>query len=178
GQPAAIAVYGEKGSGKTSLIRAAVRRILPGRPLRTLELHRITSRTDELLGILRGMFGRPDAASLAELARLVRGEPPQIAIIEEAHRLFHRRVGGFDALRAFLAFLAETRPNVLWILTMDKYAWTYLDHVLGVGRSFEFEVCTTNLPPDTIEQAILARHDVSGYALRFEPGENLRRSRR
>src|SRR5690606_8613044 len=98
GQPATVAVYGEKGSGKTSLIHAAIRRVLPGRPLRTLELHRLTSHPDALLCALRDMFGRPDAASLADLARILRQEPPQVAILEEAHRLFHRRVGGFDAM--------------------------------------------------------------------------------
>lgn len=178
GHPTAVAVYGEKGSGKTSLIRATIRRVLPGRPLRAIELHRLTSHPEALLGVLRDMFGHPDADSLAELARILRQEPLQVAIIEDAHRLFHRRVGGFDALRTFLGFLSETRPNVLWILTMDQYAWTYLDRVLDIGRSFEFEICTTNLPPDTIQQAILARHEVSGYALRFEPDERLQHSRR
>ncbi|HEX7091270.1 MAG TPA: ATP-binding protein [Longimicrobiales bacterium] len=178
GQPTAVAVLGEKGSGKTSLVRAAVRRVLPGRPLHSLELHRLVTRTDDLLAVLRDAFGRHDVGSLAELAELLRHGPPQVAIIEDAHRLFHRRVGGFDALRAFLAFAADTKPNVLWIATMDQYAWAYLDQVVGIGRYFELQIRTTNLPPAVIEQAILARHEVSGYALRFEPGERLVHSRR
>src|SRR5690606_39417057 len=92
GHPTAVAVYGEKGSGKTSLIRATIRRVLPGRPLRAIELHRLTSHPEALLGVLRDMFGHPDADSLAELARILRQEPLQVAIIEDAHRLFHRRV--------------------------------------------------------------------------------------
>ena len=178
GQPAAIAIIGEKGSGKTSLVRAAVRRVLPGRPLHSIELHRLVTRTEDLVAALQAAFGRNDVESLTELAELLRHGPPQVAIIEDAHRLFHRRVGGFDALRAFLVFIADTKPNVLWITTMDQYAWAYLDQVVGIGRYFEVVIRTTDLPSAVIEQAILARHEVSGYALRFEPGERLVQSRR
>ncbi len=61
---------------------------------------------------------------------------------------------------------------------MDQYAWRYLARTIGIHEHFGFEIDSTTLQREAIEQAVLARHTVSGYALRFEPDEKLRSSRR
>jgi hypothetical protein len=95
-----------------------------------------------------------------------------VVLVEDAHHMFIRGLGGFTALEAFLELVTATRPHLFWVVTMDEYAWRYLDQVLGLAPYFSHVLNTTNLPPDRLEQAVMARHDVSGFSLRFELGDD------
>ncbi len=101
----------------------------------------------------------------------INAQPPAVAVVEDLHHLFVRTLGGFEALGAFLEIVAATRENVLWIVTVDEYAWRYLSRVVGLESHFIHEVNTTDLPSAKLEQAIMARHSVSGFALSFETVE-------
>ncbi len=166
GQAASIAVVGEKGSGKTTLLRLAaplfaetpVRRVDPGGTLPDPDA--LAKRMAEGLEV--------DATDWEALAAGIRSLGPTVVVVEDAHHLFIRALGGFRAMEAFLELVGATRDTVLWVITIDEYAWRYLDRVLGVAPHFTHTINTTNLSPERLERAIMARHEVSGFALRFE----------
>ncbi len=121
-------------------------------------------------------FGFPEA-SLAELEKKVlQFEEPRVFILEHAHHLFLRTIGGFEGLRAFLLFLAATSERVLWVLSMNEYTWRYLDPIVHISDYFPFQIETTNMSGPELEKTIMARHGLSGYRLRFRKGEALSRT--
>ncbi len=91
-----------------------------------------------------------------------------VAVVEDLHHLFVRALGGFDAMESFLEVVAATSDNILWVVTIDESAWRYLHRVVGIEAHFVHKVSTTNLSAEKLERAVMARHEVSGFALRFE----------
>jgi hypothetical protein len=168
---ASVAVFGEKGSGKTTLVRMARRQLFPEHRFVSAPLASTVRGPAELARQLAGLFELDEHDDLDSLADAIASGKPVVAVLEDAHHLFERTVGGFDVVFDFLDLLSRTRHRVFWILTMDGYAWEYLDRILGIGQHFAFQVNTTTLEADKLERAIMARHEVSGYALRFEAEE-------
>lgn len=173
GQPGSLAVVGEKGSGKSTLLRMASEEILRDADIRTLELRSTIRGPADLAGRLAEAFG-VEAEDWEELAAALRAMGPMVAVVEDAHQMFLRKLGGFAPMESFLELIAATRQDVFWVLTMDEYAWLYLDRVLGVSLHFTHTISTTNLSPEQLERAVMARHEVSGFSLRFELGEEER----
>ncbi|MGK7311208.1 MAG: hypothetical protein ACN0LA_03130 [Candidatus Longimicrobiales bacterium M2_2A_002] len=163
---ATLAIVGEKGSGKTTLLRLAEERVFGDNRIVRVGLGRSVDDPGELRSRLVRSFELDDAAAV--VADEINGQPPAVAIVEDLHHLFVRALGGFEAMEAFLEVVTATRANVLWVVTVDEFAWRYLDRVVGIDAHFVHKVSTTDLPPEKLEQAIMARHDVSGFALRFE----------
>ncbi len=163
----AVALVGEQGSGKTSLINCAMEEKLQGIPI---VRHRIRSSlldTKQFLPLLKSLLdGRAD--DLEELQReLERSNTRRIIILEDVHQLYLRARGGLDLLRKLLEFIDATGGNVLWIVTIDQYAWQYLDHALSLSRHFAFLIETGRLSRGELEGAIMARHQATGYELYF-----------
>lgn len=168
---ASVAVFGEKGSGKTTLLRMARQQVF--REYRVVDslLGSTLLHQADLTRRLAAMFELDDCGDLDSLAAALDAGEPVVAVLEDAHHLFERTLGGFDVVTGFLDLMSRTRQKVFWVLTMDRYAWDYLDRILGIGQHFAFQVNTTTLEADKLERAIMARHEVSGYALRFEEEE-------
>ena len=168
---ATVAVVGEKGSGKTTLLRLAAQRIFEETRVVRATPGRSIDDPDELLRRLGQAFGLDGPAGsdgATDLATRINAQAPAVAVVEDLHHLFIRALGGFDALETFLELVSATRSNVLWVVTVDEFAWRYLSRVVGLEAHFVHKVSTTDLSPDELEAAIMARHDVSGFSLRFE----------
>lgn len=164
GEAACVAVIGEKGSGKTTLLQLARTRLMTGLPVTGDALGQNVAGRDALLEVLNALF-ETDADDLVELQHRVMEAPPVAIFLEDAHHLFLRAIGGFDALRAFLGFLSATRRRVFWVITMDEYGWRYLDRALEISQYFPYLINTTDVPAAKLEQAVMARHQVSGFGL-------------
>ncbi|MDA0745708.1 MAG: ATP-binding protein, partial [bacterium] len=176
GRRAAVSVVGELGSGKTSLLNCAVQGVFKESRVIMWKLEQTTHTEDSLTRSLAEAFGFPEA-SLAELEKKVlQFEEPRVFILEHAHHLFLRTIGGFEGLRAFLLFLAATSERVLWVLSMNEYTWRYLDPIVHISDYFPFQIETTNMSGPELEKTIMARHGLSGYRLRFRKGEALSRT--
>ena len=162
---ATLAIVGEKGSGKTTLLRLAERDIFDGSRVVRVALGRSVDDPGELRSRLARAFELEGSGAMADA---INRQPPAVAIVEDLHHLFIRALGGFEAMEAFLEIIAATRANVLWVVTVDEFAWRYLNRVVGIAAHFVHTVNTTELPSEKLEQAIMARHEVSGFGLRFE----------
>jgi hypothetical protein len=171
GQSAAVAVVGEKGSGKTTLVRMAAAGLAGDHAALSLDLESTVRDPADLAARIGGAFDL-EAPSWEELTTELLERDPTVVVVEDAHHMFIRALGGFTAMEAFLELVTATRKTIFWVVTMDEYAWQYLDRVLGVAPYFSHVINTTNLPAERLEQAVMARHEVSGFSLRFELGED------
>lgn len=179
GMPCAVAVIGELGSGKTSLINAAIDQTLKG--FRVYSKRFAQTATDEslLARELARMLRLPRVKTLDELQpRLLELGQRAVIVLEDAHQLYQREVGGFATLRKLLLLIARTSHQVFWVVSMRKYTWNYLNMVLRIADSFTFVVNTENLDSHELAQVILARHRVSGFGLRFTPDEVMQQRRK
>lgn len=165
GLPAAVAVVGEKGSGKTTLVHLARETVFADARVVSTALGQTIESGAELEARLRDLF-QLDRAEPLESA--LNAQPPTVAIVEDLHNLFIRALHGFDTLEGFLEIISATRRTILWVVTTEEVAWRYLDRVVGLDVHFSHTVSTTELSPKRLEQAVMSRHDVSGFALRFE----------
>ena len=179
GTPCAVAVIGELGSGKTSFINAAIEKALGGFPVYKRQFINVVESERLLAEELALLLRLPRAGTLDELQWLINEMAEQsVIVIEDAHQLYRRAFGGFETLKKLLLLVARTSHQILWIISMRKYAWRYLNSALRIADSFTFVVNTENLSGPDLERVILARHQVSGFYLRFLPGEVITRRRR
>ena len=97
--------------------------------------------------------------------------------LEGIQNLYLRNINGFEALEALWLIMSETKSNVFWVATCSRYAWDFLNKVQGVETHFTHVLYTDNLNSDDIESIIMKRHEESGYKLKFEANESIRKSR-
>ncbi len=179
GMPCAVAVIGELGSGKTSLINAAIKETLRDFPVYKRQFVRAAESERLLAEELSSLLRLPPAPTLDRLERQINEMAERgVIVIEDLHQLYQRALGGFETLKKLLLLIARTSRQILWIISMRKYAWLYLNSTLRIADSFTFVVNTENLSGPDLEHVILARHQVSGFDLRFLPDEVIEQRRR
>jgi hypothetical protein len=179
GMPCAVAAIGELGSGKTSFINAAIEKELGGFPVYKRQFISVVESETLLAEELASLLRLPRAGTLDELQwRINEMAEQSVIVIEDAHQLYQRAIGGFETLKKLLLLVARTSHQILWIVSMRKYAWRYLNSALRVADRFTFVVNTENLSGPDLERVILARHQVSGFDLRFLPDEVITRRQR
>jgi hypothetical protein len=179
GMPCAVAVIGELGGGKTSFINAAIEKELGGFPVCKRQFTSMIDNERLLAEELASLLRLPRARTLDELQLQINEMAERgVIVIEDAHQLYRRAIGGFDTLKKLLLLIARTSHQILWIISIRKYAWRYLNSALRIADSFTFVVNTENLSGPELEQVILARHRMSGFELRFLPDEVITQRRR
>jgi hypothetical protein len=114
----------------------------------------------ELMDRVEGMTGedgiRINARSLIHNFDSLKDAQGRIVIVEEAHHLYCRKIGGFDIMNRFLNMLACS--DRLVITTWNSYSWKYFDEVLGLGRYFPQQIRLSKMGADQIRKMLL-----SGY---------------
>lgn len=164
GHPTAILLVGERGSGKTSILNCARVRVLADTPLHAGAFTgRLTSAADmdRFLRVLLEMDERADVVSVLNERRCV-------VAIEEIERTFLRRIGGFKALNRLLTIVTRTNQNVLWLLSVNYAAAKLADAAVGLSRDFSHRINARAVSRETLTQAVLQRHHLSGLKLEFE----------
>jgi len=79
----------------------------------------------------------------------------EVVFVEGCHHLYERRVGGFDALDAFLERTAES--DSLFVTGWNQWAWDYLAAAHDVDRAFPVQVEIPRLEPAAIT-AVVREH--------------------
>lgn len=110
----------------------------------------------------------PDLEALA--SRILRAPPdtlPHVVILEGAEHLHLRVPNGARLLERMLAFSSRTQPRVFWVLSMTSSAWQLAKKrspaSFGDLESIELDSLTAT----ELEQAVLARHRLSGLPLQY-----------
>ena len=167
---ASVVIIGEQGSGKTSLINCAMEQKLRGLPL---VRHRIAENLldEERLVSLLSQLLDAEGESLVDLEKeIARSYERRIVVLEDLHQLHLRAMHGLDLLLRFLEFIDATGAHILWMVSIELSAWHYLDHIQQISRHFAFRIETGHLSSQELEGAVMARHRVTGYRLRFIGG--------
>jgi hypothetical protein len=165
GKAVSVLVVGARGSGKTSLLNCGARIAFGGLSLTRAQFdERITS-PEGMEGFLRRILDIPGEQDIAEAL----AGSGRVIVLEEVERSFLRRMNGFAGLRFLLDLVASTWHDVLWVLALNEAAHQYLDRAVNFDHYFTHRLNAMTVRVEDIREAILMRHNLSGYRLAFPP---------
>jgi Kef-type K+ transport system membrane component KefB len=88
-------------------------------------------------------------------------------VVDGLHWLFRVEPGGFEPLRRLLQGVMDDRGRCAWIVGADPQVWAYANRVAPLAQVFSGRLELATLSPANLRRAVLARHAMSGYTLRF-----------
>lgn len=178
GFPSSLAIMGEKGSGKTTLIRHLSAELFTSHPVLTVSFSQTLYTEAELLAVLAAQMKMEVPGSVQEfVTRINRRKTPTIVILENIQNCFLRHINGYDAINALLFLIAESRNKIFWVATCSRYAWGFLDVVVKISDYFSHSIAVDAQAGESIKQMIMRRQKASGYLITFKPDASTVRSR-
>jgi hypothetical protein len=152
GRLRSAAVVGLRGSG-TSAVAGAAARGWRG-PVRRLDLTEPVTEDE-----VRGWFDKTQDGTLTVLSGL--------------RWLYEMKPGGLVPLRAFCEELVQSSEVSPWLITADVEVWRYASRAGSLAHAMGDVIELEPLSVEDLASAVLGRHQMSGYELTFEAGEDL-----
>tara|TARA_R110002124_G_scaffold183735_1_gene351176 strand:- start:5993 stop:7192 length:1200 start_codon:yes stop_codon:yes gene_type:complete len=178
GLSSSMAIVGEKGSGKSTLINLCNLDVFKDENILDIDIDQSVWKIEQILSLFGKHFGVEELNRPEKLINYLNEKDEKIVVqLEGIQNLYLRNINGFEALEALWLIMSETKSNVFWVATCSRYAWDFLNKVQGVETHFTHVLYTDNLNSDDIESIIMKRHEESGYKLKFEANESIRKSR-
>lgn len=173
GKFAPTCLVGETGSGLTSLVNEFIEkfghqyqvvRINPNGKIKT---------DNEFVKLLSDALNNQELKSCDEIREFIlSSENRKIIILENIHKLYIRKMGGFNLLYSLFKLISETNSKVYWLNTCLFYTFKYFDYSIGINNYYAHIEMLDKLSNEQITESILNRHKFSGYKLHFIPPEN------
>jgi len=115
----------------------------------------------ELMDRVEGMTGeegvRIDARPMIRNLEALEDASGRIVMVEGAHRLYRRKIDGFETMNRFLKMLASS--DRLFITAWNSYSWKYLDEVLGLGGHFPQQIRLSKMGANEIREMLLSGYE-------------------
>jgi hypothetical protein len=92
---------------------------------------------------------------------------PGIVVIEHAHNLLLRVIGGRKAIDAFLYTLLCTRQRHLWVVSCRLFPWRNMDRHVQASQYFSHLIAIDPLPEGGLRDALALRLEKSGLKVIF-----------
>jgi hypothetical protein len=173
-QTSSVMLIGEKGSGTSSLINIAFKKLNSSLKVFREEFSGTIYKETDLLIYLKKLLKLDSVETTDQLIETLNNSKERIiVIIENIEDFFLRIVEGFEALNKLMEIITSTNSKVLWITTCNTYSWDYLRKVINVNDFFVFNIKLADLNYKIVQEIILSRHQISGYELEFLPTEEI-----
>jgi hypothetical protein len=178
GFPSSLAVIGEKGSGRSTLINYLEQEVLNGERIEHINIENSISTESELLEIICKHLKIQPKEDITDIIDLLnRRRKKTVIVLENMQNSFLRTVRGYHAISALLYLIAETKEQVLWICSCSRYAWNFLNVAVKISDYFSHSIAVDSYNKEEIEDLILKRQKASGYQLEFIPDDTTAKSR-
>ncbi|MCK6522710.1 cation:proton antiporter [Myxococcota bacterium] len=149
GASRAVAVLGLGGVGQGAVVNTLLRGVS--------DQHRV----------IRIELDEPVTTAQAVDALLSRVSGDCVVVVEGLEWLFSLEPGGFAPLRRFVERVVEDRGRNAWLISAERPVWGYADRVVALHDAFPERVTLSTLDAENMRRALLIRHGMSGYNLRF-----------
>ncbi|WP_027358760.1 P-loop NTPase family protein [Desulforegula conservatrix] len=125
-----VAIYGDKGSGKSCLMWRLANSVQGVRIIKISIPPKMTD-SKSILNFFGQYFGHETIDGDSIIKNNDEGSGKTLFMIDETQNLFLGTVGGFDGFKAFLDLVNSDDLDVYWCLGFNRYAWIYIYNVLG-----------------------------------------------
>ena len=159
---AAVLVFGQRGSGKTSLINCALTRSFTDVEVVRGQFSERVVTAEGMRRFLAGLLG----VGVDELSGQLSAKR-RVIVIEELERTFLRKVGGLTALEELLRVMTVSAHSTLWVLSLAAEAFEFLDAAANLRRYFSHRINASAVRRRDLREAILQRHNLSGLRIEF-----------
>lgn len=148
GRLRSVAVVGPAGVGKRAMVAALARKV------NTRNIERIKLTEPVTVAEVEAWFAAP--------------QNDRLVVLEGFEWLFTMSPSGMKPLRAFARGLVRDDGRNRWLVAAPTPLWAFANRVAELADAFAEIIELEPLDANDLAQAILARHSMSGYALRFE----------
>ncbi len=176
--PSSIAILGEKGSGRTTLLNYLNSEIFINEKVEFIHFDRTIYTESELLDELSTQLKVSSKKTAEEFVSLIlRRRKKSVIIIENVQNCFLRTVQGYEAINTLLYLISETKDKILWVCSCSQYAWDFLNVSLRIGDYFSHTLYADSQSSGNISEIIMRRQTASGYQLVVQPDAGIQNSR-
>lgn len=166
-----LVIYGEKGIGKTTLLKIIASKIMSKNEIdvRYVKLPPKTIDEHSIQKFISGIFGHQIDSEEFDLDKYDQKlEKKTIVIIDETQNIFLSHIGGFEAFNAFVHLVNLNTLNIFWVMSFNKYSWLYLDRAFGRTQYFRNVFELKGWSDLDIKELIMKRHLKTGHRLSYD----------
>ena len=164
----AVGIAAEPGLGKTTILNRLERRLPPG-SVRRLHFDRRVRTERQLIIAFAEELGLDEVpTSLDELRDRIMDAPETTWLIDDAHRLFLKVIGGMEALDAFFDLIAATCRERFWVVTFDSFTWYFIQSLRKGRIPFARVLMERKWSEEQVQELVMARTRAAGYEVTFE----------
>lgn len=165
-----VAIHGEKGVGKTTLLNR-----IEAEFSELLDVIRITVpqkvwNREGLTGFLSKELGFETSDNVKKGILTLNKSllKNTLVLIDDAHNLFLGKYGGFEAFREFVNLVNLKTDKIFWCSTFNKYSWAFIKGVMGSSQYLRTEIALEGWSDRALKDLILKRHKLSNYTLSYD----------
>jgi len=174
-----VLITGEPGSGRTSFINIARKRILFTNQFYRIRCLRGENPRAGFTSQLKSILGIEKGETLNDLAHeIMLFDKPVIIVVEDLQHIFVKSLEGIRLIEDFLLLMNLTHKKVFWVISCGIYCFNYLNEVIHFKRYFQYIIKLDDLNRQNLAELIMKRHRISGYKLRFEPAGTIGNNRK
>lgn len=162
-----LALVGDKGSGKSSLLRVIEH---VGKDCSVVKITvppKLVTR-EAVLAFFSEQLGLDLSRGAETLVASDAMREQTLILVDEAHNLFFAAIGGFAGYRAFMELVNAGTANLFWCAAFNRRAWDYLLGVFGSNQYFRNALPVPPMSDADIQKLILTRHRRTGYAVSYD----------
>ncbi|MCC5934159.1 MAG: hypothetical protein JJU35_07895 [Balneolales bacterium] len=178
GIPWTMAIVGQKGSGKSTLIHFFKSQEALKTGLVHIDLAETIFEPAPMLRVISKAAGFSETDTLEALVeKFERSRKKRIIIFEGLQNLYLRNINGYEAIRQFWELISQTSKQVFWVVCCSRDAWYFFTRMFSADQFFSQVLRVDSLTPSQIEQGIMMRHRASGFEIEFTPSSEITKSR-
>ena len=158
----ALIVIGDRGQGRSSLVRVALAQSGAKRDLVWLDTERALDGAKEVIEWAAHALGMRDAVPTMEGVCTELRQRGALVVLDDLESLIPRSRKGLEALEALMALIVATERHALWMVTCERHIWRLLSTLCPMADAFDVTVNLDALSTEEIREAIERRHRLSG----------------
>lgn len=162
-----LALVGDKGSGKSSLLRVIEQGGKDCRVIKITVPPKLVTR-EAVLAFFSEQLGLDLTRGAEVLVASDATREQTLILVDEAHNLFFAAIGGFAGYRAFMELVNAGTANLFWCAAFNRRAWDYLLGVFGSNQYFRNALPVPPMSDADIQTLILTRHRRTDYSVSYD----------
>jgi hypothetical protein len=164
----AVAIVGDRGSGRSSLLGAVLQSTPAARAILRLEPVGAIGSAEALVAWLAGQAGVGGVGPAQLAGELAKRE--LVVVLDGLEQSVERSAGGLAAMDLLADLVVRSSGRCLWLVTVESTLWAVLRETTLLPTSLSEQLLLQPLPAREVEEAVMRRHKLSGLALSFERG--------